>query len=81
VLPFHVEASRAWTLQSWDRTQIPKPFSTVALVVGEPMAITRDTTDAQLDQARLALESTLASLEHRALELIGRSDGANVRTT
>src|SRR5262245_24694183 len=31
VLPFHLEASSHWTTQSWDRTQIPKPFSTVAL--------------------------------------------------
>src|SRR5471032_1334060 len=26
VLPFHVESSRHWTLKSWDRTEIPKPF-------------------------------------------------------
>ena len=31
LLPFHLEASRSWELRSWDRTQIPKPFSTVAL--------------------------------------------------
>ena len=29
VLPFHIEADRHWTLKSWDRTQIPKPFATV----------------------------------------------------
>ena len=79
VLPFHVEASRAWTLGSWDRTQIPKPFSRVALVVGEPMAVAPDATDAQLEQARLELESRLQQLEGRALELIGsnRSDRSN----
>jgi lysophospholipid acyltransferase (LPLAT)-like uncharacterized protein len=26
---YHAEASRAWTLKSWDRFSIPKPFSTV----------------------------------------------------
>ena len=30
VVPFHMEASRYWSLKSWDRTQIPMPFSTVA---------------------------------------------------
>ena len=25
VLPFHVEADRHWTINSWDQTQIPKP--------------------------------------------------------
>ena len=39
VLPFHLEADRHWTINSWDQTQIPKPFSTVALVVGEPFVV------------------------------------------
>ncbi len=39
VLPFHLEADRHWTLSSWDRTQIPKPFATVSLVVGEPFYV------------------------------------------
>src|SRR5512132_869892 len=37
ILPYHVEASRAWTLKSWDRTQIPRPFSTVAIAIGAPI--------------------------------------------
>src|ERR1700674_5498908 len=39
VLPFHLEADRHWTLNIWDRTQIPNPFSTLALVVGEPFDV------------------------------------------
>jgi lysophospholipid acyltransferase (LPLAT)-like uncharacterized protein len=70
VLPFHLEASRAWTLGSWDRTQIPQPFSRVALVVGEPIAVAADATAAQLEQARRNLESRLSVLEQRALDLI-----------
>ena len=72
VLPFHLEASRAWTLRSWDRTQIPKPFSEVALVVGEPMDVVADATDEQVEQVRRTLEATLGALETRARELIGR---------
>jgi lysophospholipid acyltransferase (LPLAT)-like uncharacterized protein len=37
LLPFHLEASASWTTRSWDRTQIPKPFSTVGIAVGEPL--------------------------------------------
>ena len=74
VLPFHLEASRAWMLGSWDRTQIPKPFSTVALVVGEPMNVAADATDEQLEAARMELESRLLALEKKALEMIGPSD-------
>ena len=70
VLPFHLEASAHWTANSWDRTQIPKPFSTVALVVGEPLDVPADATDQQLDSSRQTLEFRLRALEHRALEMV-----------
>ena len=70
VLPFHLEASRHWTLGSWDRTQIPKPFSTVALTIGEPIQVPRDATDAQVEGARLMLEDRLRELEARAIAMI-----------
>jgi lysophospholipid acyltransferase (LPLAT)-like uncharacterized protein len=72
VLPFHLEASRHWTLRSWDRTQIPKPFSTVALVVGEPLQVPSEAKDDQLEAARLELERRLGVLEARALEMLRR---------
>jgi lysophospholipid acyltransferase (LPLAT)-like uncharacterized protein len=70
ILPFHLEAARAWTLRSWDRTQIPKPFTNVALVVGEPIPVGADATDAQLESSRVILEQRLAGLEQRARELV-----------
>jgi hypothetical protein len=41
ILPFHIEASKFWTVRSWDRHQVPKPGSTVAIVTGEPMRVVR----------------------------------------
>ena len=73
VLPFHFEASRHWTMRSWDRTQIPKPFSTVALAIGEPLHVAGNSSDAQLEDARLELERRLVSLEVRADEMLRRS--------
>jgi lysophospholipid acyltransferase (LPLAT)-like uncharacterized protein len=70
VVPFHLEASRHWTLGSWDRTQIPRPFSTVSVVVGEPFEVAADTSDADLNAACRTLESRLAALESRALDLV-----------
>jgi lysophospholipid acyltransferase (LPLAT)-like uncharacterized protein len=70
VLPFHVEADRYWTLGSWDRTQIPKPFSTVALVVGEPVVVPADADDVRIEAARRHLEEQLRRLEDRALALV-----------
>jgi lysophospholipid acyltransferase (LPLAT)-like uncharacterized protein len=70
VLPFHLEASRHWTLKSWDRTQIPKPFATVALAVGEPFTVPRDADDAAIEASRQLLEERLRALEARARAML-----------
>jgi lysophospholipid acyltransferase (LPLAT)-like uncharacterized protein len=72
ILPFHLEASRHWTLNSWDRTQIPKPFSTVAIAIGEPFQVDADAGDNALERARVMLEERLKVLESRALQLLSR---------
>ena len=71
LLPFHLEASEHWTLNSWDRTQIPKPFSTVSIAMGDPMDIPRDTPDERLEDLRKDLEGRLAVLETRAVSMLG----------
>ena len=70
VLPFHIEADRYWTLGSWDRTQVPKPLSTVALSIGEPLLIPADADDEALERGRVALEDRLRLLEQRAVALL-----------
>ncbi|MCC7124997.1 MAG: lysophospholipid acyltransferase family protein [Acidobacteria bacterium] len=70
VIPFHLEASRYWTLRSWDRTQIPKPFSTVALVFGQPFTVPRDADDEALEHSRVHLEEELARCETRCHVLL-----------
>jgi lysophospholipid acyltransferase (LPLAT)-like uncharacterized protein len=70
VVPFHIEADRHWTANSWDRTQIPKPFSHVAIAVGEPLEVSRDVDDAGMEGARRELESRLRTLEVRTRQLV-----------
>lgn len=70
VLPFHLEADRHWTLNNWDRTQIPKPFATVALAVGEPFTVAEDADDEGIESARRTLEARLNELERSALDLL-----------
>jgi hypothetical protein len=71
ILPYTIESDRHWTLKSWDRTQIPKPFSTVALVIGEPIGIASTDTGA-IEAGVVLVERALGGLEARALELVGR---------
>jgi lysophospholipid acyltransferase (LPLAT)-like uncharacterized protein len=69
ILPYHIESNRHWTLRSWDRTQIPKPFSTVVLVMGAPIrvgAIDEPTLQRGVAEVGVALRS----LENRALHLL-----------
>jgi len=70
VVPFHMEASRYWSLKSWDRTQIPKPFATVALTVGKPIVVPTDADEAMLEAKRVELEQSLFALERRAAAMM-----------
>ena len=74
ILPFHIEAERHWTAPSWDSTQIPLPFSRIAVVMGEPMTVPPDVDDAGLDAKRVELEHRLMALEPQALEMLRRPD-------
>jgi lysophospholipid acyltransferase (LPLAT)-like uncharacterized protein len=70
LLPFHVEAARHWTARSWDRTQVPKPFSTVAVAIGAPIEVPADQDADTIERKRLELEEALFALEQRAANLL-----------
>lgn len=70
VLPFHLEANRYWEVNSWDRTQIPKPFATVAIAMGEPFYVPADADEARIERARQELDARLHALESRASALL-----------
>jgi lysophospholipid acyltransferase (LPLAT)-like uncharacterized protein len=69
LLPFHAEASRSWTVSSWDRTQVPKPFSTVAVVLGEPLIVRDASEESALELGSVRLAEMLAENEARARQL------------
>src|SRR5213083_1771893 len=56
ILPFHLEADRYWTMNSWDRTQVPKPFATVSIVMGAPFDVAPDADETAIESARALLE-------------------------
>lgn len=65
LLPYELDASRRWRINSWDRHKIPKPFSTVYEYVGEPFYVTRgDLADmhALEELQRRMLDNTRACL-------------------
>lgn len=72
ILPFHVEAAAAWHAKSWDRAQVPKPFTRVAVAVGPPFRVEADVDQAGLEQRRLDLEAELLRLRQRAVAMLRR---------
>ena len=71
ILPFHSESDPHWTMSSWDRTQIPKPFGRVAMAIGAPIDVP-DTSDMTMKDKLGELEMSLAALEARAVGMLRR---------
>ena len=44
---------------SWDRTQVPKPWSRVAIAIGEPLDVPGDADESAIEASRLELERRL----------------------
>jgi lysophospholipid acyltransferase (LPLAT)-like uncharacterized protein len=65
-----MDASRSWTMRSWDRTQIPKPFSTVAVAIGAPLDVPREADEHAIESARVRLEASLQALEAQTAGLL-----------
>ena len=70
ILPFHIEADRYWSARSWDRTQVPKPFSRVAVAIGEPVEVSPNTAQPALEAERSELQRRLARLADRAADML-----------
>jgi lysophospholipid acyltransferase (LPLAT)-like uncharacterized protein len=62
VLPVNFEYSSCWRLKSWDRFIVPKPFSKVRVIFGEPHYVRSTITDAEFEAERLRLENAMMSL-------------------
>ena len=62
VLPFAVTPHGCWRLGSWDRLQIPKPFTRAVVRLAPPLYVPADADDARLEALRDELQRTLERL-------------------
>ncbi len=59
IMPFVVEAKKFWQINSWDKLQIPKPFTTARIIIAEPIYVAPD-ADNEIEEAkRLELQAKL----------------------
>jgi lysophospholipid acyltransferase (LPLAT)-like uncharacterized protein len=66
IYPIALASSRRKVLDNWDRSTVNLPFSLIAGVVGDPIRVGADATDADLEAARLSLETALNDATERA---------------
>jgi len=59
---------RYWTLPSWDKFQIPKPFTRAKVFVAEPLYVPADADETLLEAKRDELQQTLDELNKRTDE-------------
>jgi lysophospholipid acyltransferase (LPLAT)-like uncharacterized protein len=68
VVPFAAAPAHAWKLRSWDRFELPRPFSRVAVVLGaplEPATTSRAALGQALAEASLAARRAFAGVDPR----------------
>lgn len=70
-VPVTVSFSRYWTLGAWDRMMIPKPFSKVVVIYGEPVYAPRDCGEEDMERKRVEMETRLLSITKRADSYFG----------
>lgn len=75
ILPIAVVADRCWTLRSWDRFRVPKPFARIAVCYGEPLLVGDDLSREAQEGLRVALGETLNKLDDAAFELLAAPGG------
>ena len=62
VMPFLVESRNFWTINSWDKLQIPKPFTKAKVFIAEPFCVAKETDDAEIENKRRELQTKLDEL-------------------
>lgn len=72
IIPVCWSASSYWTIRSWDRTVLPKPFSKLEFVYGEPMWVEDGISSEELEKYRQELEKKMLDNYHQAWELQGK---------
>lgn len=70
IIPVGAGASRGWFFGKWDRFLVPKPFSRISIVFGEPIRLPRtedpDVFEAQRMQVTAAINAALARADDLA---------------
>lgn len=65
IMPFVIEPRHYWTVGSWDRLQIPRPFTQTRVFIGEPIYVAPDARDTEIENKHAEFQKALDSLVER----------------
>src|SRR5262245_38178570 len=69
ILPFTITSARRWELsRSWDRFQVPKPFTRARVEIAPPIFVPRDADEDELAARNAELQAALDELDQRGLQ-------------
>jgi lysophospholipid acyltransferase (LPLAT)-like uncharacterized protein len=66
MVPFVLQPRSFWTLKSWDRMQIPRPFTQCLVSVADPIYVPADASSDVIEARRRELENVLLRLNAEA---------------
>ncbi len=78
VIPVGCAADKAWYLKRWDNFMIPKPFTRIAVAIGTPYPIPRDTALDALEPHRIRVQEAVMSLMADSEKALQGSQQADV---
>ncbi|MGB6975577.1 MAG: lysophospholipid acyltransferase family protein [Terracidiphilus sp.] len=70
---FHLEPERAWTVRSWDRFLVPRPFTRICVSWAKGMRVDAELPAAEFEGKRLELNAALERARMRALARLGKA--------
>jgi lysophospholipid acyltransferase (LPLAT)-like uncharacterized protein len=71
---FHLEPERAWTMNSWDRFLVPKPFTRIVVSWARWTTVPADLVESQFEQKREELNAAIERARKNALAHFGKTE-------
>jgi lysophospholipid acyltransferase (LPLAT)-like uncharacterized protein len=62
IIPIAYAADKSWQFNSWDHFFLPKPFSKISIVIGEPVYVAKKLNEEELTALQNKLTKTLKEL-------------------
>lgn len=76
IIPLAIGQNRYWQFNSWDRFRLPKPFSRVLIVIGEPITVPSHVSHEQMAALREQLQARLIAVQAQADEAVRSTERA-----